>query len=57
MYDVLAVHEPQPLQDLLHELDSLTLQQVLLFSNEVKQLPSSNTENRGVSYSQVFLLF
>ena len=40
----LAVHESQSLQDLLHELNCLTLQQVLLLSNEVKQLPSTNPE-------------
>lgn len=36
MCNVVAVQEPQPLQDLLYELDGLALQQVLLFSNEVK---------------------
>lgn len=42
--DVLAMHKAKSLQDLLHELNGLTLQQVLLCSNEVKQLPSTNTE-------------
>ena len=58
MGDVLAVHESQSFQDLLHELNGLTLQQVLLLSNEVKQLPSTNTEmsNRSVCYSEVLLV-
>ena len=57
--DALAVHESQPLQDLLHELNGLALQQDLLLSDEVKQLPSTHTEtsNTSVCYCELLLLF
>lgn len=36
MCDVVGVHEPQSLQELLYKLNGFTLQQVLLLSNEVE---------------------
>lgn len=48
MGNVLAVHELQSLQDLLHEFNGLTFQQALFLSNEVKQLPSTDTKQKSV---------
>lgn len=54
---VFAVHESQSLQDLLHELNGLTLQQVLLLSNEVKQLSSTDTEMSNRSVCVIVMCF
>jgi hypothetical protein len=41
-----AVHKAHTQQYLLHELDGFALCQVLLLSDEVKQLSSTNTDNK-----------
>lgn len=46
--NVFAVYESQSLQYLLHEFNSLSFQQILFLSNEVKQLPSTDTKQKSV---------
>lgn len=46
--NVFAVYEFQSLQYLLHEFNGLSFQKVLFLSNEVKQLPSTDTEQKSV---------
>lgn len=40
--DAVPVHEPEPLQDLLQELDGFALRQVLLLGDEVEQFATAD---------------